>query len=314
MAEADEKHRGDSDERQQTSEQASTQAQIDEIEQAMYEPDFWADKDAARAKVRELEALKDKLAGIGKYDRKNAVISIFSGAGGTDAEDFTRMLLEMYQKYLQRQNWSFSILEASENEHNGFRNVAFEVTGKGAYGVLKNESGVHRLVRQSPFNSDSKRHTSFSLVEVVPKFETASETDIELADQDLDIEFTRSSGPGGQNANKRETAVRITHTPTNLSASAESERTQERNKDRALSLLKAKIYRRLEDQRMEEREGMYVSKTTEAEWGSQIRSYVLHPYQLVKDHRTGVEESNVGSVLEDGKLDEFLEAEKNIEA
>ncbi|HET8575161.1 MAG TPA: PCRF domain-containing protein [Candidatus Paceibacterota bacterium] len=300
------------DEGKHVSKKEHLEKRIKEIEDAMMRPDFWDDKDKAQREIREMNDLKDALEGVGKYDKKNAVFTIFSGAGGDDAEDFSRMLFDMYQKCAAEKNFGIKILHENQNDHGGYRNISFEVEGKNAYGIFKNESGVHRLVRISPFNAKKLRHTSFSLVEVIPKFDIESDSDIVIPDKDLKVEFSRSSGPGGQNANKRETAVRVVHIPTNLSASAESERSQEQNKAQALSLLKAKIYRRIEENRIEEKEGMYVSKTTEAEWGNQIRSYVLHPYKMVKDHRTGVETHDVDAVL-NGGLDAFLEAERNIE-
>ena len=190
--------------------------------------------------------------------------------------------------------------------------MTVEISGKSAYGTLKNESGVHRLVRISPFNANAKRHTSFSMVEIIPKFEKNNEKDIDLDEKDLRVELSRSSGPGGQNVNKRETAVRIVHIPTNLSAQADGERSQAQNKEKAMAILKGKIYKALEEKRISKEEGMYISKTMEIEWGSQIRSYVLHPYKMVKDHRTNIETSDVNGVLEEGKLDEFIEAEKSL--
>jgi len=278
----------------------------------MIRPEFWDDKVRAQAIIKEIQKLKDQLEGVGQYDKGDAVMTIFSGAGGDDSEDFSAMLLRMYFKYFENKSWGYSILHENQNTNGGYRNITVEINGKSAYGTLKNESGVHRLVRISPFNANAKRHTSFSMVEVIPKFEKQNEKDIELDEKDLRIELSRSSGPGGQNVNKRETAVRIVHTPTNLSAQADGERSQAQNKEKALSILKGKIYKALEDKRIEKQENMYVSKTTEIEWGSQIRSYVLHPYKMVKDHRTNVETSDVTGVLEEGKLDEFIEAEKGL--
>ncbi|HEV7424346.1 MAG TPA: peptide chain release factor-like protein, partial [Candidatus Paceibacterota bacterium] len=197
------------------------------------------------------------------------------------------------------------------NEHNGYKNVSFEIEGKNAYGNLKNESGVHRLVRISPFNAKKLRHTSFSLVEVLPKFSKLEEKDIVLSPDDLKIEFARSSGPGGQNVNKRETAVRIVHIPTNISAQASTERSQEQNRELALGILRAKIFKKAAERKESVEESLKNTKNTEIEWGSQIRSYVLHPYKMVKDHRTEAETSNVDAVL-DGDLDIFIEAEKDI--
>ncbi len=280
----------------------------------MMSPDFWSDKEKAQATIREIQKLKDELEGgaTARYDRGDAVMTIFSGAGGDDSEDFSAMLLRMYFKYFEKRGWGYSVLHENQNDQGGYRNITVEINGKNSYGTLKNESGVHRLVRISPFNANAKRHTSFSMVEIIPKFEKQNEKDIDLDEKDLKIELSRSSGPGGQNVNKRETAVRIVHLPTNLSAQSDSERTQEANKEKALSVLRGKIFRALEEKRIEKQENMYVSKTTEIEWGNQIRSYVLHPYKMVKDHRTSVETSDVDSVLEEGELDEFIEAEKNL--
>jgi peptide chain release factor 2 len=181
----------------------------------------------------------------------------------------------------------------------------------GPYGTLKNESGVHRLVRISPFNANAKRHTSFSLVEVVPKLER-NDPIVTIPPDELKIEFSKSGGPGGQNVNKRETAVRIVHLPTNISIHVTSERSQEQNKEKAIEMLKGKLFKKMEDDKAREKEGLSISKTTDIEWGNQIRSYVLHPYKMVKDHRTNVETGNVDSVLEDGDLEKFIEAEKDL--
>ncbi len=283
-------------------------AQIAEIERLMNEPDFWADKEAAQAAIKQYQELKDKLAGVGVYDKGDAVITIFSGAGGDDAEDFTHMLFEMYLKYAARQGWGVSVVHEHENDHGGYRNITFHVEGKNVYGMLKHESGVHRLVRISPFSAKDQRHTSFSMVEVVPVLPKGGAIDI--PEQDLSVEFARSGGPGGQNVNKRETAVRMTHIPTGLSVHATSERSQQQNREKALDILKGKIFKYEEERRMKEEAGFHVSKTTEAEWGSQIRSYVLHPYKLVKDHRTDVEVRDTEAVLEEGDLDAFIEAER----
>lgn len=284
-----------------------------ELENQMLEPDFWMNKDRAQATIRRLQELKNEIAGVGKYDAGDAVMTIFSGAGGDDSEDFSAMLLNMYMKFCSRKGYGFTILHENENDHGGYRNITVEISGKNAYGELKKESGVHRLVRISPFNAKSLRHTSFSMVEVIPKFEKVKggADDIDLKEDDLKVELSRSSGPGGQNVNKRETAVRIVHIPTNLSAQSDNERSQAQNKEKALQILKGKIYKALEDERISTEKGMYISKTTQIEWGNQIRSYVLHPYKMVKDHRTNVETSNVDGVL-NGDLDEFIEAEKGL--
>lgn len=291
---------------------------IGAIEERMTLADFWVDKETAQATVKELQNLKGELEGAGKYDKGGAVVTIFSGAGGDDAEDFSKILLEMYLKFFQKEKWSYIVLHKNENDHGGYRNITIEVNNPashkatqdvGPYGILRNESGVHRLVRISPFNANAKRHTSFSMVEVIPKFDKPDE--VKIAPEEVKVEYSKSSGPGGQNANKRETAVRLVHIPTNLSAHVESERSQAQNKAKALTLLEAKLYKLLEDERKAKEKGMYISKTTQIEWGNQIRSYVLHPYKMVKDHRTNVETHDTEKVL-NGDIYEFLEAEKNL--
>ena len=283
---------------------------ISEIEAAMMAGDFWTDKVKAQAMIKEMQELRDSLEGLGKYDKKSALITIFSGAGGDDAEDFTRMLFEMYMKYAGNAGYGLSIIDETPADSGGYRTISFELSGKGAYGRLKNESGVHRLVRISPFNSNGKRETSFSMAEVTPVPDQSDE--IEIRPDDLDIQFSRSGGAGGQNVNKRDTAVRITHKPTGITAHASSERSQEANRGKALDVIKGKFIKKLEAEHKDTVDDLSVSKTVENEWGSQIRSYVLHPYQMVKDHRTDVEIRDVDKVLKNGEIEEFLDAEKEL--
>lgn len=284
---------------------------IKELEENIADPNFWNDKNKAQATLKELAELKAKFAGASRYDKGNAIITIISGAGGDDAEDFARMLLDMYMKYTNKKNWGIFFIHENKNDHGGYRSVSFEMQGKNAYGMLKNESGVHRLVRISPFDAKKLRHTSFALVEVLPKFSKLEEKDILIPERDLKIEFSRSSGPGGQNVNKRETAVRLIHLPTGISVHASEERSQEQNRERALAILRAKIFRKAEEEKKSVEESMKL-KNTEIEWGSQIRSYVLHPYKMVKDHRTGAETSDINAVL-NGNLDLFVDPVVNFD-
>lgn len=283
------------------------QQKIEALEQEMYSPTFWSDKVRAQAVLKELESLKIERDNGSLLGGKPALMTIFAGVGGDDAEDFVAMLLRMYQAYIETQTLSYTIVSSSENDRGGYRSVSMQIDGKGAYGTLEHESGVHRLVRISPFNAQGKRQTSFAMVEVVP---LVDDPGFILDEKDLHIDFAKSGGPGGQNVNKRETAVRITHIPTNITVHAQSERNQEGNRQKALQLLKAKLLKKYEEDKLRNAEGLQISKTVEIEWGNQIRSYVLHPYKLVKDHRTEVETSDVEGVLKDGNIQLFIDAFK----
>ena len=250
-----------------------------------------------------MKDLTEKLKG--EYDKHQAILSIYAGAGGVDAQDWVEMLLRMYLKYCQRQSWSAQVLQIKEGKEAGLKNVTLIVESPYAYGYLKGESGVHRLVRLSPFDSDHLRHTSFALVEVLPEFEEIKE--IIIKPEDLRVDTYRASGPGGQYVNKTESAVRITHLPTGLVAACQNERLQGSNKKKAMKLLYSKLHQYLSKSK-EKKESKLKNQSVAIEWGSQIRSYVLHPYKMVKDHRTSVKSGDPTSVL-NGKLDKFIEAE-----
>jgi len=285
------------------------------------------------AKLKELAEEEDLVKGIeefekkfkkeefriflsGKYDRGAAILSVYAGTGGQDAQDWATMLLRMYERYCSLKGFSARILHQSFGEAGGpegrigTKSAFLEIKGLYAYGLLKKETGVHRLVRISPFSAKSLRHTSFALVEVLPIIE--KEDEIEIKPDDLKIEFYRASGPGGQNVNKRETSVRISHLPTGLIAACQSERTQGDNRKKAMQILLAKIYQ-LEQETKKKELSEIKGKKISASWGNQIRSYVVQPYRLVKDLRSGVETSDIEGVF-NGNLDQFVEAEIKLAA
>ena len=304
-------------------------------------PDFWQKRERAEEKIKTLGELKnlvsryreiqEEISGLkerfeenrfyetqkkfrelereelfkGPYDRESAALSVYPGAGGEDAEDWARILSQMYENYARSRGWSLKIIDES------IRSRTLEIKGSYVYGYLKAESGVHRLVRISPFSPKKLRHTSFALVEVLPELPVVQESKIQIPEKDLKFEFYRSSGPGGQNVNKVETAVRILHLPTGLSASSQAERSQVQNRERALKLLKAKIFQFMEKSQVAEIKELKTK--VKPEWGSQIRSYVLNPYKLVKDHRTECESTEPDKVLS-GELDKFIEAEVELKS
>jgi len=264
------------------------------------------EKDVARIeKQLNLFGLKTFLSG--KYDKKPALFSIHAGQGGTEAMDWASMLFRMYTRYFERKGWGYEILDQTAGEGAGIKSMTLRITVPHAYGYLKKEGGTHRLVRQSPFNADSLRQTSFARVEVMPELDEVDLPDIEIRDEDLEWQFVRSGGKGGQNVNKVNSAVRLTHTPTGISVHTSSERSQEQNRKYALAHLRAKLWALAQERITAEREDLQ-GEYSPASWGTQIRSYVLHPYKMVKDLRTKEETSQADAVL-DGDLDQFIEAE-----
>jgi len=276
------------------------------------------DQEMEKELNEKIEALRSKIKqkGIeerfkGKYDGNNVLLSIYSGAGGQDAQDWATMLLRMYQRYSQKKGFGVRILDQDFGQSGGpegrigTKSVTLEIKGKFIYGMLKGENGVHRLVRISPFSAQKLRHTSFALVEVLPKMK--GEKDIEINPADLKVDYYHASGPGGQYVNKRMSAVRITHIPTGIVVSCQTERSMGQNKETAMEVLYSKLVQLREEEQQKEISQIKGNKIS-ASWGNQIRSYVIHPYQMAKDMRTGVETSQVQSVL-DGDLDEFITAQ-----
>ena len=264
-------------------------------------PEVQAEMDAF---VERFEALRIKTLLSGEYDRDNAILKLNAGAGGTESCDWASMLYRMYTRWAEKKGFSVEVLDYLDGDEAGIKSVTFQINGENAYGYLKSEKGVHRLVRISPFNAQGKRQTSFVSLDVMPDIE--DDIDIEINPEDLRIDTYRSSGAGGQHINKTSSAIRITHLPTGIVVQCQNERSQFQNKDKAMQMLKAKLYL-LEQQKNAEKLSGIRGEVTDIGWGNQIRSYVMQPYTMVKDHRTSEEVSNVGAVM-DGNIDPFINA------
>ena len=264
-------------------------------------PPAEADLDAAEKQLQELEF---QLQLSGPYDSRNAILAVHAGAGGTDSQDWAEMLFRMYLRWAERKGFSTEVLDVAEGEEAGIKSATIEINGPYAFGYLQSERGVHRLVRQSPFNASNARQTSFAKVEVLPEVEAAGE--IEISPDDVKIDVFRSSGAGGQNVQKNSTAVRLTHIPTGIVVTCQNERSQGRNRDSALKVLESRLLE-IELNRREEEKARLKGQHVDMSFGSQIRNYVLHPYKMVKDVRTDYETSDTTAVL-DGEIDPFIEA------
>lgn len=252
--------------------------------------------------VQTYEDIRMKTLLSGEYDRNNAIVSLHAGAGGTESCDWAAMLYRMYTRWADKKGFSVEVLDSLDGEEAGIKSITFQVNGENAYGYLKSEKGVHRLVRISPFNAAGKRQTSFVSCDVMPDIE--EDVDVEIREEDIRIDTFRSSGAGGQHINKTSSAIRITHFPTGIVVQCQNERSQHMNKDKAMQMLKAKLYLLKQEENAAKAAGIR-GEVTEIGWGNQIRSYVMQPYTMVKDHRTGVESGNVDAVM-DGNIDPFI--------
>jgi peptide chain release factor 2 len=273
----------------------------------LFHDDVAAESEAQRnidSAAEAIERLEMAASFSGEFDSHNAIVSVFAGAGGVDAADWTQMLARMYLRWAESKGFSAQVVDESPAEEAGLKSITFFVRGRNAYGMLESERGVHRLVRLSPFDAAHRRHTSFAAVDVIPEVDAGERLDVEIKPDDLRIETFKSGGAGGQYVNKTESAVRVTHVPTGIIVASQQERSQAQNRDVALGILRAKLVARAAEERDQKLADLRGERQAN-EWGSQIRSYVLQPYQLVKDHRTGVETGNVDAVLE-GEIDTFI--------